>query len=216
MRSSKNGFFLLVAAVALAACESTGPNARGEARVFLAASAGASFSAAEGEAIVTQSGPIALSMIDSLVVDVTSVEANRGGDDSDGWQTVELLDALEGHINLLALPFEGSDSIRLALGELEVGSYDHIRLRFTENSAMLYLNQEVGMGDGTLLSAGAHAVRIPSGAQTGLKIHTARFEVAEGETARVLLLFDSPTSIGNLHTTGSGAVMMSPVLRAKE
>ncbi|MGH7460599.1 MAG: hypothetical protein ACREMA_06170, partial [Longimicrobiales bacterium] len=67
-----------------------------------------------------------------------------------------------------------------------------------------------------LLAAGAHQVRIPSGSQTGLKIKTARFEVTEDSTATVQLVFDGPTSIGNLHATGNAGVVMSPVLRAKE
>ncbi len=217
MKRPKYHSLLLVLALAVSACsDTTGMNGRGEARVFLASASASLALAAGGEGLVTADGPISLSAIDSLVINVTAVEANSGGEDSEGWERIELLDATEGHINLLALPSEGADSIRLALGELEVGIYDHVRLRFDDAAAMIYLNQNVTMGGGELLTAGAHPLRVPSGAQTGLKIKTASFTVTENASANVLLLFDSPSSLGNLHVTGNGTLMMSPVLRARE
>ena len=214
MRSSRIRALLVVGVLALAACD-LGPPAMGEARVSLAAAPSASLNAGDGGAIGTQSVPIALAMIDSLFVDVYAVEANRGDGDA-GWQTIELLDVPQQRINLVALPYDGSGSLELALGELEVGSYDHIRLRFDETTIKIYLNQDVTLGDGTVLTAGGHGLRVPSGTQNGLKIHTARFEVTEDATATIQLIFDGPVSLGNLHTTGTGAVMMSPVLRSRE
>ena len=210
MKYSRMRAFLVVGLLGLAACD-LGPNPMGEVRVLLAGAP--SMSANAGDALSTQSVPIALSMIDLFEVDVWAIEANNGDNES-GWQQIELLSAPQQRINLIDLPFEGSGTFELATGDLEVGSYNHIRLRFDETTIKVVLNQDVTLGDGTVLPAGGYLVRVPSGTENGLKIHTASFEVTEDATATVNLIFDGPVSLGNLHTTGNGSLIMSPVLRS--
>jgi hypothetical protein len=204
---------LLPVIVVLAACDPTGPG--GEARVFLAKSVSPSAGTVQGSDFISEAGPLTLAAVDSLWVTVTGVEVvPSGADSAGGWQSLKLDSGSVSRINLLALPGEGADSTRIAIGEVQAGEYSHIRLRIND-SATIVLKQDVVLPQGNTLAKGSYPVRIPSGQQTGLKIKTTGFEVAEGSTEAVTLVFEGSSTLGNLIVTGNGVLQMSPVLRAR-
>jgi hypothetical protein len=203
---------IAVAALTLAACGDSTGNEGGQARVFLSRSSSANL-VANGEELVTAAAPLTTTMVDSIMITITSVEAISAGDSS-SWESLALVDSGGRRINLLKLPTEGADSIRIARGDLEAGNYSHIRLRFDESTATIYLNQAVTLGTNNL-ARGSYPLRIPSGGQTGLKIQTASFKIADDSLSTVVLVFDQSSSVGNVTVTGNGTVMMSPVLRSR-
>jgi hypothetical protein len=187
----------------------------GQARVFLASSVTSSPSIL-GSDFISEEGGLTLAAIDSLWVTITAVEAVKAGGDSaaGGWQSIQLDSGSLSRINLMALPTEGADSMRLARGELKAGTYDHIRLRIAD-SATIVLKQDVSFGQSNMIVKGSYPVRIPSGQQTGLKIKTASFVVGEDSAKAVTLVFDGATSLGTVIVTGNGRLQMSPVLRSR-
>jgi hypothetical protein len=202
---------VLLLPMIVSACDLTGPGG-GQADVFLARSVSGS-AAAQGSDFVTEAGPLTLAAVDSLWVTVTGIDV-AGADSAGGWQWLRLDSGSVSRINLLALPGEGADSMRIARGDLKAGKYDHIRLRIDDSSTIV-LKQDVVLPQGNTLAKGTYPVSIPSGQQTGLKIKIASFEVADGSTEAVTLVFDGASSLGNLIVTGNGVVQMSPVLRAR-
>ena len=202
----------LLLPVIVAACDPTGPGT-GQARVFLAKSVSASSGTVQGSDFISETGPLTLAAVDSLWVTVTGIDV-AGADSAGGWQWLRLDSGSVSRINLLALPGEGTDSMRIAGGELEVGKYEHIRLRI-DDSATIVLKQDVQLPQGNVLAKGTYPVRIPSGQQTGLKIKVASFEIAEGSTEAVTLVFEGTSTLGTLIVTGNGVVQMSPVLRPR-
>ena len=206
----------LLPAFALAACDTMGPSSSGQARVYLASSVSSSANIPGSDFIADEAGPLTLAAIDSLWVTITAVEAVKAGGDSTsgGWQTIQLDSGSLSRINLMALPTEGADSMRLARGELKAGTYDHIRLRIAD-SATIVLKQDVAFGGGNMIAKGSYPLRIPSGQQNGLKIKTASFVVGDDSTKAVTLVFDGANSLGNVILTGNGRLQMSPVLRAR-
>jgi hypothetical protein len=174
---------------------------------------------------------IDLETIDSLMVTLDRIEfqmvSDDEGDDGDGdgdgdgdngdgdgdddgngqWQSLDVEDV---RLNLLALPSTDETGIVLAIGELPVGDYAHLRMFVTE--PLLWLNTPLQIGNAAMFEPDVgHVVTIPSHDQTGIKSDQG-FSVPEGG-GDVLLVFDEDASLANIHGTGNGRVMMAPVLR---
>jgi hypothetical protein len=219
------GKFALVAltAAAVGACDSsTGLDGDAQARVFLTADGVTTTSAQSSFTtdLLLQSGmgPIALDAVDSISITLTSVQALRVGADSlaqggNGFVTLDLTGEGGARINLMQLA-EAADSLLIAAGEIDAGTYTNVRLHYDAETAQITLNRDVTVGAQTFV-AGVHELRIPSGEQTGIKVQLAGFTVGEGDIADVLLTFDTSTSVGNIILTGSGQAMMTPVLHAR-
>lgn len=209
---------LVLPLLAAVACSDTTGTSDGEVRVRMAAAptAAASFS---GTDFITASGSLTASMIDSIMVTVTAVEAIRvetdeaEDDETGGYVRLDLTETGGVRINLLDLPRD-SAGIIIARDELRDGTYDRIRLRIEEGSATISLNTDVEIGGNSLLTAGTYDLVIPSSAQSGIKVKTASFTVGDDAGADVTLVFDLNTTVGNVHTTGNGKIMMNPVLKA--
>lgn len=140
---------------------------------------------------------------------------------------VRLVPAGEGETGILTISEEGGmfDVLALrngqtaVLGERDVpaGTYSQIRL-VVENAELVFVDEETG-------EERRHAVRIPSGEQSGLKINVQPPLVAqEGEVSEVLLDFDArnairetPPGSGNyrLRPTAIRAVTQTGVLRGR-
>jgi hypothetical protein len=206
--------------IGLAACDSTGPTRTGTAHVALAtqSEAGApsegtfSLMTADGSA-----GNVSLAAVANITLELMRVEATRNvGDDegTSGWFALEL--QAPGSINLLQLPSEEETGLLLARGELEPGAYTNVRLFFV--NATITFNQPVTLGSGpaavTYEADVAHSLRVPSGAQTGVKVPTAGFTIAEDEESTVVLVFDPATSVQSISATPN-FLIMSPVLTAQ-
>jgi len=120
--------------------------------------------------------------------------------DEQGWMIVSTFDVDEGEgrFNLLDL----TNGVMEIIGEenLDAGWYNQVRLILTDNNSVV------------LTDGSEHSLKVPSGEQTGLKIHHA-FEIVEDRTYELLLDFDAHRSV---HRAGaSGLWILKPVIRAQ-
>lgn len=208
-------------ALGLGACEdATGPDGARTTVTLSQLQEGSASMAASMLASETGLAQVTMEEVTSIVVRVTRVQVHRaGGDDGNGdgngngdgaggpaW--VDL--AVEStEVDLIADLSDGQ-TVTLADGELDAGSYDQVRL-FVDSAAIVFSEAQPvpGGGDETVTEA---QLEIPSAAQTGIKIPGASFTVEEESPATVEILFDAGTSVQNINITGTGQVMMAPVL----
>ncbi len=139
---------------------------------------------------------------DSVIVEVDSVEVHMetegndstGGEDSTGgWITVSDKPA---KYDLLAL----RNGITTLLGDvrLSAGHYTQIRLM-------------LGAGSYVVVNGVQHALTIPSGFETGIKLNE-QFDIEADQTYALTLDFDAGRSI---IVTGNGTYMLKPTIRAE-
>jgi hypothetical protein len=200
--------------VAAACDDSTGGDDTGQLRVFMTADA--SSAATVSDAVAASSfGQLSTDQIDSMYIRITGISALRStadtADSSGGWVTVELADSGGRRINLLNLPVAGQDSISLARGELEAGTYKNIRMTFDEASAFVVLNENVTVGNTTFTAGTRYTLRIPSNV---IKT-SASFTIAEDSLSAVNLVFSTDASVANITSTGSGQMIMNPVIHKR-
>lgn len=132
------------------------------------------------------------------------------GSDTAGTDTVT--------VDLTDLP-TGDSGLTVAVGDLEAGEYQNVRLRFTD--AELVISDTVTLGGGgkgkgnggETFPPGTYDLFIPSGDQTGIKVPTAGFTLDEDTGGTVTLFADAGASIQNIEITGRG-FLMTPVLTA--
>ncbi len=207
------GAALLAAVLAVGCSESLSLEATGEVQVLLGRQSGTPTAAVAYFAFDGMLYPIPQDTVASLTVTVTSIQFLGAGDeesDEGGWVTLDLAAPVE--LDLMALPSEGDSPIVIASGSVAVGAYAKVRLFVTAPTIVLKGDFSFG---GTTLEGGVElAAEIPSSAQSGLKTD-ASFEVAEGATADVDLLFDAGTTLTNITLTGDGRVIVAPVLRSR-
>ena len=128
---------------------------------------------------------------DQVVLDIREIAVHRSGTDSASWQTFTPTDTV---INVLQF----SNGLFADLGNFSVtaGNYDQMRLLLGPNSYVVV--------DGE-----THALTIPSGMQSGVKIK-GDFSVPANGTTELGLDFEAARSI---HEAGNGAWIMNPVIR---
>lgn len=171
--------------------------------------------------------------VGSFSVDVTAVEVHRVGADeeessgeaegdgeagegSDPWIRIELTPAGEDEVDMLDLPEtdDASSGLQIALEAVPAGTYNLLRLFFDGVSLSLLEDTMIG---GVLYEANTDLpleIRVPSGDQTGILVQTGTFEVPDGGTASVEVIFDSATSLQNVTATGNGIIIVAPVMSA--
>lgn len=112
----------------------------------------------------------------------------------------------------MALPSAFADPLVIAVGAVDAGEYRMVRLLVSGGT--IVFEQAVTVGQFTFDpdEPDGYEVTIPSGAQTGLKTDLA-FTVGEGGSTVVNLLFDEGATFQNVTATGSGTVILTPVLR---
>jgi hypothetical protein len=202
----------------LTACDVFGPQRGGQATITMTRTAG-STAAFESHmlSLETDDGAaatVSLASVERIDVTVTRVDALRAGEDdnsSSGWRRIDVVSG--GELNLMLLPAEEVDGIVLASGEIEAGDYSGVRL-FVENATIIF-NTDVVVPGGpqarTLVAGEAYELRIPSAEQSGVKIPSAGFSVAEGGETEVALVFDAAASVQNL-VANPTFLIMAPVL----
>ena len=129
-------------------------------------------------------------------VNVVIVEINvhRTADDSlSGWYTVS-----DDTTRVDLLQLSNGASVSLADSTLPAGDFDQIRL-------------VLGEGNHVYVDGDSLALTVPSGSQSGVKIHH-DFSLGDGEVYALALDFDAERSI---HQTGNGTYIMRPVIRAQ-
>lgn len=155
--------------------------------------------------------------VETLTIRVTAIQfLPQGGDEEEdgSWVTLDLNEPVL--LDLMALPTEGESPLVIASGEVEVGTYANVRL-FTD-SASIRFKGPIELGAAASFEAGVdHLVEIPSGTQTGINTNlTFTVEAdAEGNLNDVSLLFSSGSTFQNVSATGTGRVMLTPVIHER-
>ncbi len=161
--------------------------------------------------------------IESLVVVITGIqllpyceeagEHNGDGQCEDRWVSLQLEEEGWVELNLMDLPTEGASPIVIAAGSVPVGEYHKARLFI--NSATVVFVEPFAVGQSTFEGGVEYEVEIPSARNTGIKVDIDLVVEADGEGngVEVGLLFDPDATIRGVVGTGSGRVLMPPVLK---
>lgn len=212
----------VVAAVAtvgiVGACSDSGPTlAPSQTRISIAD--GALAHRAAPTLMLDVSGTlvaIPASDVEKLEIALTDIAYLGTGDDENAesaWQTFSLGATVT--VDLMAIPAEEAGSFLLGEADVPVGDYQKVRLMVGEGT--IVFNKDVTVPGTTFNSGEAYPVTVPSGNQTGLKV-TVSFEVIEDgepEENGAYIVFEPGTTFQNVTVTGSGSIMLAPVLRAK-
>lgn len=218
MRYAKSGVFLLgsVTAILVGCADTTGTNGAVPTRVTLSAAAPTMFQVtavpgADGAAMAL----VSPDEVDSLMVTIERVEVLAIADTADtatagDGQWIEVPTVAPTAIDLLALPSAEEDGVTLAAGDLDPGDYGSVRLFIS--SAQIWFNTEVSApGNGSSFSADQpYDVIIPSSSQSGIKTD-AGFTVPD-TGGDIALTFDADATIQHVNLTGSGKIMVPPVI----
>jgi hypothetical protein len=220
IRRTLTRFAVAFLTLAAAACGegSIGIEAIGEAEISLARS-GSSASAVQGFAVQTSDGEAAsipADTVTALRVTVTGIAFLRAGaddtsDDSPAWTELALNAPVE--IDLMALPTEGSSPLVVASGSVAAGTYGQVRLMISTAQIMFDGSLQIGVG-GTFEGGVWYNVTFPSSAQSGIKTDVS-FTIAADATTDVGLLFAEGSTFANATATGSGEVIVAPVIIAR-
>lgn len=114
-----------------------------------------------------------------------------------------IIDQTEDSVTIDLLQLSDGTPIRFALGDLPDGRLNQIRLLisdaklfgYEENLGLDGLDEDEVITPGVL---GEYAVKVPSGAQTGVKLNPRDVEIRGGSTVSLLLDFDAARSIVRL------------------
>ncbi|HEX9631395.1 MAG TPA: DUF4382 domain-containing protein [Gemmatimonadales bacterium] len=213
-----------LAVAGMAACSDGGP---GEAeqvdvemqqtsQIFAQVTGGwvASLAGSEGAAVAIDPAVVA-----SLTVQITGIQflpKEQEGNDADAGAWISLQLASPVTVDLMALPTEGESPLVIASGAVLVGDYASVRLFVDE--AVIRFSEAVSLGLSLTFDADFdYDVSIPSGTETGIKTD-AEFSVvadAEGNVNDVGLLFSPGATFLNVTGTGSGEVILAPVIRGR-
>lgn len=151
-------------------------------------------------------GTIQFSITDAPIDDVKHVyvriiklEISKVGE---AWIDIPL--AVPNEIDLLSLQNGTTDALA-ALSNLNAGEYKQVRLILDEKSP----------GSIVLDSGTTHDLKIPSGSQTGLKLHSS-FVIKDGETLDLTIDFDLRKSLTMTRQANTERYLLKPVLRLIE
>lgn len=166
-------------------------------------------------ASIAGSAAIDPAIVASLTAQITEIQflPAEGDEEDDGaWVSVELDEPVE--VNLMTLPAEGESPLIIASGTVAEGEYRNVRL-FVDN-VVIRFSSAFSLGAVATFDANVdYDVTVPSGAQTGIKTDAAFTVTADaaGNVNAVNLLFSTGSTFANATATGSGSVMLAPVIR---
>lgn len=207
----------LIIAFGLTACSDsvTGPGTSTTSVTLTRAGGGSAALASQVMTPRTGLSQVNLEAVSSIVVRVDRVQVHRaeadedgGGDDEAGPAWVDL-DVEVQEIDLISDLADGQ-TLTIAEGELAAGDYDQLRL-FIQGATITFSEAQPVPGAGNQTVSEAQ-LTIPSVQQTGIKIPGASFTVEEDAGTTVEVEFEAGTSVQNINITGTGDVMMTPVL----
>ena len=201
---------LTLATLALVACDDddgiTGVDGAAEVQVRMA-SAGSSAATSLPTSLQTISEPsravLELDVVESIILPIGAVEARQEGA---GWVEIGRVDA---DIDLLSLP---EDGVELVGGDIPEGDYDRLRFFLTADPIVV-LAETVRVGR-TTYPAGPNPLRIPSVDQAGFRV-AADFDVDDDDGEILTLFVDEDATLGRVKATGSGTLMIAPVLTVR-
>lgn len=126
------------------------------------------------------------------------------------WYRVTLLVSGSGHLDLMHLPTDTANGLRLAVGTVPAGSYGGARLFVSD--ARIYFDTTITSRDSavTFKPDTGYAVTIPSGEHAGIRTR-AGFTIPEG-AADVVLIFDVNATVRHAVATRDGRILILPIL----
>jgi hypothetical protein len=153
------------------------------------------------------------------VADSVAADSGRHGDDDGPWDWeqrefgwTDLAISGSGHLDLIHLPDSTAAGLTVASGSLPEGTYRHVRLFVT--SPMIYFDSTIVTPAGDTLQAGVgYPVVIPSCDSTGAAIRTDEPFVVPAGGGDVQLYFDPDDTVRHIIITGSGTIIVPPVIR---
>lgn len=161
----------------------------------------------------------------SLTVTVTGVallpqceepgEGSGDGECEDLWKPLDLVleEGMTGvTLDLMALPSEDASPLLLAAADVPHGEYHKVRLFISD--AFVEFAEDFTVGQYDFLGGDLIPVEIPSSQNSGIKADI-DLVVVEGNVENVALLFDADATFRHVVGTGSGRVLMPPVLKAR-
>jgi hypothetical protein len=155
-----------------------------------------------------------VSSLEITIADIMVLPVNEdaGDDESPAWVPVGLTEPVT--LDLRSLPSEEDTPLIIASGQLPIGDYGNVRLMVS--AAEVEFTEAITVGQHTFdATPTAHTVEIPSVENSGLKTNL-RFSVSgddSGAAVDVGLVFDPEATFLHVVTTGSGKVMLTPVIR---
>ena len=176
-------------------------------------------------AVAAPEARVPVGIVASLEVTITDVQLLRRCDEGEedgeadqdceggGWYPLTLDEPVV--VDLVALPGEDEPPVVIAAGDLPVGDYHNIRL-FVRDETVVFA-EAFSVGNSLFDSDTEYSVEIPSGDNTGLKTDLALTvaDDGEGNGEEVNLLFDSAATFRGVVATGSGKVLLPPVLKVR-
>jgi hypothetical protein len=216
------GMALAVAGVA--ACSDGGPGEREQvdvemqqtSAIFAQVTGGWATSLTGGEGTTAVISPDVVASLTVRITEIQFLPADQEGNEDEGGAWVSLQLSSPVTIDLMTLPTEGESPLVIASGSVLVGDYANVRLFVDE--AVIRFSETVSLGLALTFDADVdYDVTIPSGAETGIKTD-ASFSVvadAEGTVNEVGLLFSPGATFLNVSGTGTGNVMLAPVIRGQ-
>jgi hypothetical protein len=204
---------ILLAALAMAAC-TDGTGLGDPAPISATLQLSGSASGGPGLQVVGTRSPgavVTLADVDSINARVIGVEAlplayQPDSMDGGAWQSIEV--SGNGLINLVKLPTQGQGALVVAADSIPSGEY--VNLRFFMEDLTIWFNKSIQVRQIIFQPNSPYTVTLPLGAQSGLKTK-AQFTLPEGGT-QVNIVFDGGATLANLSITGTGAVVLAPVL----
>lgn len=181
-------------------------------------------------AVAAPEARVPASMVSSLEVTITDVQLLRRcdaeedgqlGDEEDpecgedyGWYPLTLDEPVT--VDLATLPAEDAPPVVIAAGALPVGDYENIRL-FVQDEKVVFA-EAFSVGQSLFDADTEYSVEIPSGDNTGIKTDLTLVVTADadGNPEAVNLLFDSDATFRGAVATGSGKVILPPVLKVRQ
>lgn len=152
--------------------------------------------------VLLTDAPFPTDLVDEANVTITKIEARQSGSEEEESSFVTLYEG-EGSSPINLLDLTNGVTANIVDAEVPVGSYDLVRVYVTEASVLLK--------DGN-----SYDLKVPSGAQTGIKIFVKpAIEVAGGLTADLILDFDVSRSFvprGPLNSPNG--FIFKPVIKA--
>ncbi len=164
-------------------------------------------------------------VVSSVVVVLTGIEARldarrMGGHGAGGphftgaaWVTVDVGEGVE--LDLMSLPVDG---MPVAVDELELGTYGHVRLLFQDVTItfaedVVIEDEETGE-TWTFLTGETYPLQVGGGEVDWIFVPTADFTVTEEDGADVVVEFDVDASIRGIAVLDDGTLVMPPIVRA--
>ena len=220
----------LAAAVGCSDTGNLGPgDGMGDVTVTLQRTEVLSASVVDAAVTTAPEGRVPGDQVKSLTVTITSIEmlkvceADEGAGDgiqsngecakNGGWIPFVLDEPLT--VDFMALPAPNESPVVIASGSVPVGTYRNVRL-FVEDEFVVF-SEPFTVGNSVFDMDTEYPVVIPSADKTGIKTDLTFTVTAdnEGNEEEVNLLFDTEATFRGVTATGSGKVMLPPVLKAQ-